>query len=358
MSGTLRCHRQEDADTVNSFGDYFAIYNSTGNVTAILAHTAGIPETTTPDCWPFAPNTDVPVVQGQFIGVGNHSGTVVPPGPGGDHIHFQLNDGNNQIQSLISAPFTMSDHEPSGGSLISFTDVAANDGPSDNAGIGYVSQEPVNVDSGITSAYLAQGGASASWWAIGAPWATGGGPCIFTINAFVHTCSTQHGTLRLQNYIRIITNEPSAMAKNASQSATYWIRGTTWRAMGGAYRGTVVSNALGPPAGNQSTVGSIIRQNFADGRIDRYTDRVRQDVFEGGVWRATYYYQTGAPGECFDVNSDTFVDLGDALSVIAHFGEIESVPPFDPRYDISHDGATELGDALLVLNGFDDLCLI
>lgn len=111
MAGTLRCHLQGE-DAGDGYGVYFSIYNSTGNVTAILAHTVGPPGGV---CYPYGANVDTPVLQGAFIGVGDNTGNST-----GDHIHFQLNAGNNTAGALISAPFTMSDHEPAGPNLISF----------------------------------------------------------------------------------------------------------------------------------------------------------------------------------------------------------------------------------------------
>jgi hypothetical protein len=98
-------------------------------------------------------------------------------------------------------------------------------------------------------------------------------------------------------------------------------------------------------------------QNFQGGRVERFTNRVRQDVFLGGAWRATYYFQTSIPGECPDVSGDILVDFSDALEILAHFGETEG-GVFDPRYDLTRDGLTDLTVAGIAIEHFGQSCVI
>jgi len=318
----------------DSLANFIAIHNAVSNQSSIYAHLNG--------CGYFTPNVAYAATQGQGIELASDSGRA-----DGIHLHFHVINGSEYLGPHTTVPFSVSDRD-------SFTGTGSN-GPSDNAGVAY--SDPGSLDANIRNVYLAQGGDSASWWNMGSPWKTLGGPCAFVDQPWVHTCTSAHGTWRLQNYLSY-TGAPRAIARNASGSASYVIRDTTWRALAGLYRQTnIVSNVLGPPTGSESTIGDFIRHNFANGKIERYTDRVRQ-VFVGGVWKATYYFQTTVPGECFDVERSGDVDMSDVLEVLDHFGEVEPGPPWDPRYDVTHDGWTDLGDAGRVNQQFGMECSI
>ncbi len=205
-AGTATCHPQSKNDASQGFGRYISVYNSIGSVVSIIAHTVqGGGE-----CFGLGPENPTSVLQGQFLGVGDNSGTST-----GAHIHFQADAGDNETGVLNSIPFTMSDRAPNG-SGISFPDIAActngtdtsqcvSDGPSDNAGVAYSSQNPVTIDASIASAYQGLGGSSGSWWNVGAAFQSDehGGVCQNTTTAFVHVCGTNfgNGLLGVQNYI-------------------------------------------------------------------------------------------------------------------------------------------------------------
>lgn len=356
MAGTLCCQRAGVNNTTSAgFGTYIAIYNSTGNVTGILAHTARPPDAA--ECFPYGLETDTPVLQGQFIGVGDSTGTST-----GDHIHFQLNSGYSVVGPLISVPFTMSDYEPAGANLISFPNVSATDGPSDNAGVGYVSQAPVAIDSVIASAYMAEGGASASWWNIGAPLRTPSGPCAPASTPFVHSCATTYGTMKIQNYVQIFTGVPSGIAyKNAGPARR--VSGPIWALMSATFTRlgatNFLANLLGPPA----TTESSGFQYFDGGFVNRSATSPRQDVYLGGVWRATTYFymdQAVAPpaiGICNSPDGNWSVGLGDVTQVSLHWNAIEGEPLYSPHVDINRDGRVGLGDVTQITLTWNKICV-
>lgn len=355
-AGTLRCHQEGAGGTGVGFGNWISIYNSFGDVTAILAHVARDPDAA--ECYPFPVDTDVSVLQGQFIGIGDHTGHVEPPDAAGDHIHFQANAGYSTIGGLTSTPFTMSDHAPDGGG-VSFSDISASDGPSDNAGVAYNSQSPVSVDSSILNEYNAHGDASSSWWNVGAPLAANGEPCIYANNPFVHSCATLAGGLTVQNYIRF---DGRLAGIGRSGASAFLVSGANWRLWSAPYHvGDWIANQLGAPTQSES-VSSPTLQSFAGGVVRRYLSRTLQDVYIGSTWRASYYFQTLGP-ECYDMDGNGTSTLGDVLADLVYVGtqEGKTVPnangvTYSPRYAVRHKISVALGDVLVVLSTSGTVC--
>jgi hypothetical protein len=258
--GTLRCDDEVDQEQA-SFGNFIVVYNSSANQTATYAHLT--------TCGFYTAGVQYPITQGQGIGLAGCTGVC-----DGTHLHFHVVNGNVYTGFHQTVPFEMSDKSSFYGNQNTL------DGPSDNAGVGYTGFG--TIDQAIRDSYLANGGASVSWWNVGATLKTGLGPCVFSKHAFVHSCTTQHGVFVLQNYIRSGTNEPSTLVKNSAGTVAYKVRGAIWRSLGTAYRSTdVFTNRLGPPTGIEFDSGGKKVQEFVGGRIERYTDRVRQDGYVG-----------------------------------------------------------------------------
>jgi len=362
-AGTVTCYLQGEQNTSTGFGNWLAVYNAVANETAIYAHKD--------NCFPFTPDQPYTTGQGQYLGVAGQLGCVDPlPVPYVDvciHLHFQVDDGDNQVGTLVSKPFSMSDMaaDPNNSDQ-SFPDSGrwASDGPSDNAGTAYYSQNPISADWNIAAAYLSYGGASGSWWNVGAPYRTGVGPCIYSNNAFVHTCNTLYGPFTVQDYVRW-DGLPSAVARNASGSAAYRIAGVNWMLTGTSFRtNDFVTNELGPPDGAE-TGGSPTLQLFAGGYINHYTDRVRQDVFmaPNGTWRATYYFQSNGD-TCVDADGNGNVGFGELMKLDQHYSTTEYGPPnssgysYTPLVDFDRNGSVGFGDLMTLSSQYGKVCQI
>jgi hypothetical protein len=62
------------------------------------------------------------------------------------------------------------------------------------------------------------------------------------------------------------------------------------------------------------------------------------------------------PYACPDVDSDGGVAIDDVLLVLAHLGNVEGSPTWDPTRDIDGDGAIALRDVMITLARFGELC--
>ncbi len=197
----------------------------------------------------------------------------------GTHLHFHVTQGNVLIGGHVTVAFEMSDRS-------SFYGAGGTNGPSDNAGVGYTSNS--SLDALTRAAYLANGGASASWWNVGAPFTStaesndeAGGICRNQTTAFVHTCGTGWGIglVVTQNYL-----DWKAVRHSVYRTSNYTghVKGQIQGSLSNLYFGAGLASAFGAPIGPES--GNM--QQFEGGALQRRLDLagVRVDVIGCGAF--------------------------------------------------------------------------
>jgi hypothetical protein len=346
--GMATCYEPGEGGTATTFGAWVAVYNPVADQTAIYAHRD--------NCVPFTPLEPFPVKQGDSLG------EVGELGCGGFcvHLHFQVNEGDNQTGTLTSAPFAMSDKD-------SFLDSentedcddanadCVQDGPSDNAGTGFLSTSPDSIDTALRDGYGAAGG----WWSIGATYRSTielndewGGVCRNTLTRFAHLCASDFGTgiAVNQNYIGILGVRRSVYRTGTTaREVRGQIQGALSNLFGGANR--PLSRTMGAPLGAENAAG---RQDFEAGYLQRNNGPgVRIDAFVCGSFGCGLLavLRYSAYGEfCPSVNPDKKVSSIDLSQIAQRFGTN------DIAYDINGDGTVSSIDLSLTSSRLNVIC--
>ena len=165
-AGTLVCHPQSRNEAAPGLGRTSRFTTALGAATSMIAHTVqGGGE-----CYPYGPDnpTDASKISSSALA------TIRETRPATTYTS-KLTPATMNCGALTCSLFTLSDHAPDSNG-ISFPDIASctnsgincvSDGPSDNAGTGYTSQNPVVTDQTIIST-SSLGGSSGAWWNVGA----------------------------------------------------------------------------------------------------------------------------------------------------------------------------------------------
>lgn len=324
--GRLRCVRESEG-VANGLGNFIGIYNAAADQTAMYGHLD--------NCAFFAQGVVYDATQGQGLAPAGTTGV-----SSATHLHFHVVNGNDLADPTPNTvPFAMSDRDTFERGQ------GTTDGPSDNAGVAYT--DGTNADTGIRNAYLAEGGASGSWWNVGATYhATTdsgdewGGPCRNTSTRFVHLCASNFGAglAASQNYIDWKGVRHSVYRTDVGGHVKGQIQG----ALSNRYQGEPLSEVMGAPTGGEAggqqnfQGGYIVRNNGAGVRVDVYR------CFGGCVLVAVMRYSSYGIF-CPSVDANRVVNSADLGLVASAFGT-----PGDMLYDLDANGSVGAADLGLV----------
>lgn len=262
----------------------------------------------------------------------------------GIHLHFHVAAGSESFEPYDTVPFAMSDGADFNGQGVNVTN-----GPSDNAPVAY--EAGGTLDATIRNMYLAQGGASGSWWNVGAAYRSTneandewGGVCRNTLTAFVHLCGTTfgNGILAAQNFI-----DSQGVRRTVYRSSTEAgvVKGQIQGTLSNNYLGGALSRIMGAPIGPE--VNGV--QPFQGGELVRYpAPGIRVDVVVGQfIFRVGRYDARGV--FCPSVNADQVVSSIDLSQISQRFGTS------NPFYDINMDGTVSSIDLSLTASRFSSV---
>ena len=330
---------------------------------------------------------DTVFVQGDFVGLADSSGTVIPPGS--CHLHFQVNDQGTDKSPVQSDDYNTLDAWfgawPYYGYDIQHLSTDYNGWhASNNTGAGYgrpyTGTCPTPVPGGLCldREPLDTPNRPLSWairtWVrnlaaytvdVGSTRASIQGPCGAN-RRWVKGCYFYWGDYYYtQNFVLNYGLQYPLSITEAPNGNAYRVTKAMWKAYGRKCGSDYTYLRIGRPVNEEYVVGSYIdQQDFERGYMQAYRNNAQSISIQvknnSGTTLCTFnglYDWLDLDHEpCYDVNSDGWVDSGDQGAMGKRCWTSETDPinaqfpgyDYDDRYDLNRDGYVDSGDLGLV----------